>query len=237
LVALNGGTHVSDGHWFVLGGSAIDPNTGRGTDRPVQTGGVLFEATNAASMNVRGNAFRLDTALLEATAPIIRLVSTGTTPTALTTGISTMDIFQSQVTSVGPVVALDNGLINVNRGPLLNVTGSNMTVAGDLLSLLNGSRINVFNGPLISVSGSGSALNVSGALVFFGGTGGNQIVVNNTISPTATMSGLPVNTSAGGTVSVGPNPVTNPSLGSLTVSNGGSLIQATNGGSVSITAP
>lgn len=153
------------------------------------------------------------------------------------TGGSTMDLFQSQVTSVGPVVALDNGLINVSRGPLLNVTGSNMTVTGDLLSLLNGSKINVFNGPLIRVSGSGSMLNVSGALVFFGGAGGNQIVVNNAIAPTATMSGLPVNTTTGGTISIGPNPVTNPALGSITVTSGGSLIQATSGGSVSIAAP
>ncbi len=46
-------------------------------------------------------------------------------------------------------------------------------------SLISGSTINVVNGPLIKVDGSGSALDVTGALVNFGGTGGNTIIVRN----------------------------------------------------------
>ncbi len=69
----------------------------------------------------------------------------------------------------------------------------------------------------------------------FGGTGGNQIVVNNTITPTATLNGLPVSTANGGTVAIGSNPVKNPSLGTIPVT--GSLIQATNNGTVNIAAP
>ncbi len=117
-----------------------------------------------------------------------------------------------------------------------------MNVTGDLLSLINASKINVVNGPLIKVdgvSGTGvaSLLDVTGALVNFGGTGGNQIVVNNAIAPTATKSGLLVSETGGGAVFIGPIPVKNPGLGSITVNGGGSLIQATNSGVVNITAP
>jgi hypothetical protein len=106
----------------------------------------------------------------------------------LTTQTSAIDLFKAKVVSTGPVIALDKGLINVSNGALINLTaGSQMLTAGHLLSLTNGSKINVVNGPLISVSGAGSTLNVGGALVQFGGTGGNRIVVNNNINRTATI--------------------------------------------------
>jgi hypothetical protein len=126
----------------------------------------------------------------------------------------------------------------VHNGPLISLSnGSTLMVGGDLLHLLNGSRINVFNGPLIRVTGNGSLLNVGGALVAFGGTGGNSIVVTNPIAPTATPSGLPVSATAGGSITLGPNAVKEPTLGRISVSPGGSLIQATGGGAVTITAP
>ena len=75
-----------------------------------------------------------------------------------------------------------------------------------------------------------------GALVAFGGTGGNAIVVTNAIAPTSMQSGLPVSATGGGSISIGPNPVKEPTLGSISVSPGGSLIQATGGGTVTITA-
>jgi hypothetical protein len=257
---------------FRLSGVNTDGTTGLGTDQPIKGTnppfdgatnpiGVLLKATDGATIEVkRGagdtfgtNALRLDTALYEATAPIINLIGSATTPTTLTTTGDpsnpigdTINLFRSKVVSLGPVVALDKGIINVTNGALINLTsGSNMTVTGDLLSLINQSKINVVNGPLIKVSGVAptgtspavSTLNVSGALVNFGGTGGNQIIVNNAIAPTATVSGLPVNTATGGTIAIGPNPVKNPGLGSITVNGGGSLIQATNNGAVNITAP
>lgn len=174
--------------------------------------------------------------MLEASAPILHLIGSAATQTSLRTDDSTIDLFKSQVAALGPVVALDRGLIAVHNGPLLSLTdGSHLIVTGDLLSLINGSRINVLNGPLASVDGAGSLLNVSGALVNFGGTGGNQIVVNNNIAPTATLSGLPVSATTGGSITVGPNPVKNPGLGNISVN--GSLISATQGGTVNITAP
>jgi FecR protein len=238
VIALNGGMLTSRGHLVMLSGD----NPGTGVERtPVsasQIGGPLLEATNGATMNITGNALRLDTALLDATAPVIRLIGSPTTDTSLTTGGSTMDLFRSSVTSNGPVVALDKGIINVRSGPLINLAdGSRLIVAGDLLSLLNGSKINVFNGPLVRVSGADSLLNVGGALVFFGGTGGNQIVVNNSIPPTAIPGGIPVSATTGGSVTIGPNPVTNPGLGTITVSPGGSVIQATGGGTARVGTP
>jgi hypothetical protein len=75
-------------------------------------------------------------------------------------------------------------------------------------------------------------VSVGGALVNFGGTGGNRIIVNNNIIPTATLSGLPVSATSGGNIAIGPNPIANPNLGTISVT--GSLIQASNGGQVAI---
>jgi hypothetical protein len=236
LIALNGGTLTSQGHLFVLSGAVFSssPNL----VAPLQTGGTLLTGTNGSTINVAGHALRLDTALLQASMPILNLIGAPTQETVLTSGNSTVDLVKSSMTSLGPVVALDRSIINVTNGPLMRLAnGSIMLVSGDLLQLLNGSRINVVNGPLILVTGNGSLLNVSGALVFFGGTGGNQIVVNNSIAPTTTISGIPVSVTTAGSVSIGPAPVTNPGLGSLTISAGGSAIQATDGGMVTIAAP
>jgi hypothetical protein len=245
----------------------IDSFTNQQANNPV---GSLLAATNVASIEVKrgtgdtvdggifaGNALRLDRALLEASAPIINLISAVASPTTLTTVGDALDISGSKVVSLGPLVALDKGLINVTNGALITLrNGSNVNVTGDLLSLINGSKINVVNGPLIRVDGiavSGtnpavSALNVSGALANFGGTGNNQIIVNNNIAPTATTSGIPVN-GAGitiGAVAGGTTPIRNPNLGTVTV-NGvnvgsggaftGSLIQTQNGGTARICSP
>jgi hypothetical protein len=236
LVALDGGRLTSRGHLFLASGSGsgLYPTLGK----PLQSVGSLLEARNGANIDAAGNALHLDAALLEATQPIFNLIGSMTQTTALSTGASTMDLLKSSLISTGPVVALNRGLINVHSGPLISLAdGSTLVVTGDLLQLLNGSRINVFNGPLIRVGGSGSALSVSGALVLFGGSGGNAIVVNNSIAPTAILSGVPVSATSGGLVSIGPNPVQNPALGTISVSPGGSLIQATNGGTVNIAAP
>jgi hypothetical protein len=236
LLALNGGTLTSNGHLFVVSGELLDAASD--LVAPLRTAGVLLEATNGAAVDVAGNALRLDTALLQATMPILHLVGTPDQQAMLRTGGSTLDLFKSRVVGVGPIVALDRGLISVTDGPLLRLTdGSTMVVNGDLLQLLNGSKINVVNGPLISVSGRGSLLDVTGALVSFGGTGGNEIVVNNRSAPTAEMRQIPISTTTGGSITIGPRPITNPHLGSITVSPGGSAIQATDGGGVTIAAP
>jgi hypothetical protein len=97
-----------------------------------------------------------------------------------------------------------------------------------------------------------STLNVSGALVSFGGTG-NTIIVNNSIAPNqanpTSTAGIPVSGTniAIGAVAAGTTPVRNPGSGSVTI-NGvavgsvspsftGSLIQTTGGGTVKICSP
>ena len=228
------GTAIFD-FWGTATGVDAQTGVSVGTGKTVEHRGPLLQASGGATVNT-AKVLKLDTALLEATAPVIRLVGSSNSQTSLTSSGTTIDLIKSKVTSLGPVIALDRGLINVSNGPLINLTkGSNMNVTGDLLSLVSGSKVNVVNGPLIAVSGNGSLLDVSGALVNFGGTGGNQIVVNNTITPTATLNGLPVSTANGGTVAIGSNPVKNPSLGTISVT--GSLIQVTNNGTVNIAAP
>ena len=216
--------------------TALDPHTqvAVGSGPTVAHAGPLLQASDGAAVNTQ-KVLKLDTALLEATMPVIKLIGSANTHTSLTTESSAIDLLKGKLISIGPVIALDKGLINVNKGSLINLTsGSRLVTVGDLLSLTNGSKINVFNGPLISVSGAGSTLDVSGALVNFGGTGGNKIIVNNSITPTATPSGLAVSATSGAKINIGPNPVINPGLGTISVT--GSLIQATNNGQVSIKA-
>jgi len=261
LVYLDGGTHTVGTSLFNLSGVNLDGTSGLGIDQPVKgfsgagfmtpsgaqalnPTGLLFKATNGANINVAGSAVRLDTALYEATLPVIELIGTAgssSPDTILTSSNTFADIIRSRVILNRPFVSLDKGLINVTNGALLHLSnGSQMTVADSLLKLLNGSRINVVNGPLIEVSGPGSLLDVAGALVEFGGIGGNQIVVrNNLCSPSCNIvKGVNVLTATGGQVNIiGNNPVINPSLGTINVTSTDALIKAVNSGVVNIAAP
>jgi hypothetical protein len=241
-----------------LRGVNTDPKTGLGTDTPLTTGGIILELDpTTVTLSGTGNAIQVDTAVLNASAPIINMISS-----ALTTGLNgagLMNVFKGNVTSV-EVVKLDNSILTVQNGPLLSVTGgSQMTVKGDFANLLNGSKITVLNGPLISVSGNSpgptttlpSTLTINGGLVNFGNTGGNQIIVKNDIPITGNAGGpsnnlFPVNVGVGSSITIGPNPVKGDpvSVGNVVsatsksgISNTGVLIQATGGGKVTIKAP
>jgi hypothetical protein len=93
---------------------------------------------------------------------------------------------------------LDNSILNVTNGSLINVNASKLVVSGDLVSLLNGATLNILNGPLLSVSGNGFA-SITGGLISFGGTGGNALNVTNALAPTGFINGVPVFSSLGGT--------------------------------------
>jgi hypothetical protein len=260
LIAMTGGTHsfgyatgVTPPPLLDLHGVNTDA-LGVGSDPVLQTGGPIIQ-TNGATVNLLPNvapAIFLDTALVAAAGPIINLINNSTMNTSAN-GAGLMNLYQSNVTSK-EVVKLDNSVLTVSNGPLLTLTGgSQMTVTADFASLFNGSKLTVLKGPLISVDGvnsrgTPSTLTVSGALVNFGGTGGNQVIINNNISPTATLSGIPVNTASTapgnpvGSISIGPNPIKNPSLGTIISINPltglpASVIRATNGGTVTIKAP
>ena len=133
-----------------------------------------------------------------------------------------------------------------------------MTIERDLFRLIRDSQITVFDGPLIKVDGLNTLLHVKRALVLFSdapGANNNKIVVTNTLVNLATGQAdiritsdgnFPV-TATGGTVTIGNNPILGFNRGEITV-NGtkidpanavftGSLIEATNGGTVTIDAP
>ena len=202
LVSMRGGSldvgTGGTGHLFDLVGrpanTQTDPETGLtlGTDRPLQPGAEapVFEATNA-TLNVRGSAYRVDTALLEATAPLLNLVG-GTT---LATGAHAVDLVgRARVSIPNDAIAMINlngSSLTVANGNLVNVAGgSQLNLAGSLLALGNGSTVNILNGLLLNVTG-GSSVSIGGSLVSFSGAG-NLLNVTNRFAPTAMLAGVPV---------------------------------------------
>ncbi len=203
LVSVSGGILAvgagGDGNLFDLRGrtdqTGIDPYTGLaiGTDRPLQPGpgSPAFSATDDAVVVVRGNAFRVDTALLAATAPLLAMASGA----SMTTGAHVVDLVASAKIALAndavALVNLDRGALTVLNGHLVNVAGgSSLYVAGSLVALANGSALNVLNGLLLNVAG-GSSASIGGSLVNFTGAG-NIVNVSNTLVPTAIIAGIPV---------------------------------------------
>jgi len=234
LAFLGGGTHSFGSvgvPMFDLSGvtTAFDPETGLtlGTDRPIQHSGSLLE-TSGATVNTH-HAVRVDTALLEATAPLLAL----TNRSALTTAADAVQLsYQAKVTSLGSLVKLDRSSLTVAGGAALSVGGGSvLRVTGDLFSLTNGSTLSMLNGPLVSLSG-GSMLNVNGALIGFGGTGGNLVSVTNSLCPCATIGGLPVSLTGGAlasNVSIA-GAIKNGNLGSLSLAPNAAVIRVDGAG-------
>ena len=250
LIGLDGGTHLigssmsGGGSLLDYMGGGLDPATGIGWWTLFGTGGPFLGLKNAATVNLggSGNAIKVDTAVLDAAGPIIAMINStlNTSPSGDATN-GAVHLYRSTVTALGPMIGLDNSKITVQNGPLLTLTGgSQLNVTGDLATLANGSRLTVVNGPLIRVDGinaqgRASNLSVSGALVNFVGSG-NQVIVNNALAPTGTVSGIPVykDTNPGSSIVIGSYPVKNPAGGTVSVT--GSAIQVTNGGRVNVTA-
>lgn len=244
LIGLAGGTHnIGSGTSGIASlldytGDTIDTGTGLGMTTLFGTGGPYL-GLNAATVNLggSGNAIKVDTAVLDATGPIIAMLNStlNTSPTGDATN-GAVHLYRSTVTALGPMIGLDNSQVTVQNGPMLTLTGgSQLTVTGDLATLANGSRLTVVNGPLIRVDGinaqgRASNLSVSGALVNFVGSG-NQIIVNNAIASTGTIGGISVHNDGkpGSSISL-VSPVKNPLGGTL--SGTGVYIQVTNGGQV-----
>jgi FecR-like protein len=229
LVQLLGGTHSFGGAGlpiFDIAGisTATDAETGLslGTDRPLQFSGSLFE-TSQATVTAH-QAVRIDTALLEATAPLLAL----TNGSKLTTAADTIQLsHQAKVSSLGSLVKLDRSSLVVARGAALNVAGGSLLrVTGDLFSLTNGSTLSVLNGALLSLSG-GSMLSVNGALIGFGGSGGNLVSVANSFCPCTTIGGIPVSLTGGAlasNVSI-TGAIKNSGLGTVTLAPNAALIR------------
>jgi FecR-like protein len=174
--------------------SATDAQTGLtlGTDRPLQHAGPLLETSNATVS--AHQAVRIDTALLEATAPLLNLRN----GSKLSTAADAVQLsYQARVASLGSLVKLDRSAMVVASGAALNVGGGSvLRVTGDVFSLANGSTLSVMRGPLVSLSG-GSILSVNGALIGFGGVGGNTVSVANSLCPCTSIGGIPVSLTGG----------------------------------------
>ena len=234
LAFLRNGTHSFGSMgvaMFDLSGvsTAIDADTGLtvGTDRPLQHAGSLLETSNATV--TAHQAVRVDTALLEATAPLLSLRD----GSKLTTATDTVQLsYQAKVTSLGSVMRLDRSGLVVAQGAALNLAGGSLLrVTGDLFSLTNGSTLQVLNGPLVSLGG-GSLLKVNGALIGFGGIGGNLVSVSNNLCPCTTIGGLPVSLTNGAlanNVTIA-GAIKNGGLGSLNVAPNAAVIRVDGAG-------
>jgi hypothetical protein len=219
------------------------------------TGTIPNELAPNINLTGTGNLAQVDYMLMSASVPIIQAlngaINVNGDPGNLVKGALAIGN-QSQVSAQG-AVWLDNSFLRVNNGPLLSVTGgAQMTTSGDFATLANGSKITVQNGPLIYVDGAGSKLNVTGGLINFSGSG-NQVILNNSLTPTHDICGVPVQQPTLGNVSLGPYPIKNTSGGTVKVNNStvtntgvpvltpsnftGSVIRVTNGGQVTVTAP
>ncbi|MBI4638258.1 MAG: FecR domain-containing protein [Candidatus Rokubacteria bacterium] len=201
LVLLSGGTHsiasVAGTAMFdlagintavqVVGDVDLSASLELGTDEPIQTGGVLFQTSGAT---VSGQQIvRVDTALLEATMPIVNL----TAGSAVTTSVDAIQLaFKAHLNSTGTeLVKIDASTLTVSSGALVSVTGgSALTVAGNLLTIANGATVNILNGVLLNVTGGGFA-SVTGALVNFVGSS-NTLNVTNTLVPNVYLNGIPI---------------------------------------------
>ena len=114
--------------------TALDSDTqvAVGSGPTAMHAGPLLQASDGAAVNTQ-KVLKLDTALLEATMPVIKLIGSANAHTSLTTESSAIDLLKGKLTSIGPVIALDKGLINVNKGSLINLTsGSRFVTVGDL---------------------------------------------------------------------------------------------------------
>jgi hypothetical protein len=229
LVRLDNGSHTIGSVglpvfdiWGV--NSAPDAQTGLtlGTDRPLQHAGPLLETSNATVS--AHQAVRIDTALVEATAPLLNLRN----GSKLSTAADAVQLsYQARVTSLGSLVKLDRSTMVVASGAALNVGGGSLLrVTGDVFSLTNGSTLSVLRGSLVSLSG-GSILNVNGALIGFGGVGGNTVSVANSLCPCTTIGGLPVSLTGGAVaanVSIN-GAIKNGNLGSLNLTPNAAVIR------------
>jgi hypothetical protein len=256
LVSMAGGVLVvgagTPGHLFDLVGRAgitqVDPDTGLtiGADQPILPGAQapLFSMDRGAVAVATGNAYRIDTALLEATAPLLNLNG----GSGLTTGDHAVNLVGSAKVSIpNDAVAMINlraSAMAVANGHLVNVAGGSvLNIAGNLVNLADSSTLSILNGLLLNVSG-GSSASIGRSLVSFSGTG-NVLNVTNSIAPTAIVNGIPV---SGPTDSfrIGANAIAGAAAGTIRI-NGvvltpttplsnltGSLVAVQSGGTVKV---
>jgi hypothetical protein len=253
--SLSVGTGSNGGHVFELIGRAnetlVDSDTGLtiGKDRPIQPGlgATVLDVDGAANVVAGSGVYKVDTALLEATAPLLNVRGGSTVSTnghAIDLTGRAMVALPNDAVSM---VSLNASSLTVRSGHLVNVAGGSiLNVAGNLVSLANASTLNILNGLLLNVSG-GSSASIGRSLVSFSGAG-NVLNITNSIVPTAIVGGIPVSgpidsfrIGANALSGLGANGAININGVSLTPTTPlssltGSLIAIQNGGSVKVGA-
>jgi hypothetical protein len=215
LVSLTGGPHslaiLPGTSIFDLRGSATAPEVVEGnlltlgTDRPIRGDSsgtpaplaVPLLQTSGASLGTE-QVVRLDTALLEASAPLLNLTA-GSTLTTAGHVINLANQANVSLSGTAAMVNLDSSIMNVLSGHFANVAASRLNVAGALLQMNGGSTLNIWNGLLLNVLNGGIAS--LGSLVNFTGTG-NVINVTNSLAPTQFTNGIPIFVAAGATANI-----------------------------------
>jgi len=237
LIELSGGTHsiaTGAGEAVIeLSGKKTkkDAETGLelATQRPLRSAGTLLDL-DGATLTTR-EVLRMDTALLEASLPILNMRRGA----QLTAASAVLDLSaKSKVTSVGSPVALEASRLTVANGAAIALSGGSvLKVSGDLVTLASGSTLTLSSGPLLSLSG-GSVLKVSGALVAFAGTGGSVLSVSNSLcgGPCALIGGIPIAFTGGASVAnvvISGEPIRNPGLGTLKLASPSTALIAVDG--------
>jgi hypothetical protein len=192
-----------------------------GTRKPVTTARGLLEMTQGATATTKGIA-KIDTALVEATAPILTMKG-GSNLTVANDGIDLVTKAKLTTGVVNPLIRLDASTLTIGNGHLAAVRGGSfLNIGGDFLAMNNGSTLNLNNGSFLLAQG-GSLVKITGALVNFGGAGNTVNLTNNLCgSPCTVIGGLQVfltNGAIAGNVSIA-GPITNPGGGAINLSNG-----------------
>ena len=180
---------------------------------------------------------RLDSALLDASLPLLK----ATNNSLIRTATDAIDLSVARLTIVGDLIQLNASRFDVVSGALASVrNGSSLMVGGNLVTLMNGSTLNLLNGPVLNVSDS--QVRITGALIGFGGTGGNVVNITNNLCASGggcrTFAGLRVSGAVPifalpPTISV-TNPIANPTLGTINLSPNAAHISVS-GGSTRVT--
>jgi autotransporter-associated beta strand protein len=155
-----------------------------GTDRPITGNDVPLAASllEMSGATVNGEQLlKVDTALLEATVPLLKVLAGST----LTFNADAVNLTQMAKLLIGANVAmieLNGASLTVNVGALANAAGgSYLNVMGDLIRLSNSATLTLASatdGFLIRASGN-SVVDIVGALIDFG-TGNNKVQLANT---------------------------------------------------------
>ncbi len=123
----------------------------------------------------------LDSALLEASAPLFALTQANMTTTSHFADLAGK---QAQSLNLGDaLVALNASKLIINSGHLLNLDNATAAIGGYLFSLTNGSTLQLNNGSLFSLNNN-SSLTLTGNAFGVFGDGASKLTINNNLCST-----------------------------------------------------